>query len=69
MSLTRRPPLPPAYIAGTELTPGHSVEGRTMSKKNSNDNTGKGTSDLPVCSAVPQPTAPPGASIKIIIGK
>jgi hypothetical protein len=29
--------------------------------KNSNDTIGNRTSDLPVCSAVPQPTAPPRA--------
>jgi len=29
-----------------------------MSKENSNDTIGNGTRDLPVCSAVPQPTAP-----------
>ena len=30
-----------------------------MSMKNSNDTIGKRIRDLPVCSAVPQPTAPP----------
>jgi hypothetical protein len=30
-----------------------------MSMKNSNDTIGNGTRDLPICSAVPQPTAPP----------
>jgi hypothetical protein len=30
-----------------------------MSMKNSNDIIGNGTRDLPACSAVPQPTAPP----------
>jgi len=29
--------------------------------KNSDDTIGNGTRDLPVCSAVPQPTAPPRA--------
>ena len=29
--------------------------------KNSNDTIGNGTRDLPVCSAVPQPTGPPRA--------
>ena len=32
-----------------------------MSMKNSNDTIGNGTRDLLACSAVPQPTAPPGA--------
>jgi len=30
-----------------------------MSMKNPNDNIGNRTRDLPVCSAVPQPNAPP----------
>jgi len=30
-----------------------------MLMKNSNDTNGKPTCDLPACSAVPQPTAPP----------
>jgi hypothetical protein len=32
-----------------------------MSMKNSNDIIGNRTRDLPACSAVPHPTAPPGA--------
>jgi len=32
-----------------------------MSIKNSNDTIGNRTRDLPACSAVPQPTAPPAA--------
>jgi hypothetical protein len=32
-----------------------------MSMKNSNDTVGNRTDDLPDCSAVPQPTAPPRA--------
>ena len=38
---------------------GHNAAGRVMSMKNSNDTIGNRTSDLPVCSAVPQQTAPP----------
>ena len=34
--------------------------------KNSNDTIGNGTRDLPACSAVPQPTAPPRAPLFII---
>ena len=34
-----------------------------MSMKNSNYTTGNRTGDLPVCSAVPEPTAPPRAPI------
>jgi hypothetical protein len=37
---------------------GHSAAGRIMSMKNSNDTIGNRTRNLPVCSAVPQPTAP-----------
>ena len=35
---------------------------RIMSMKNSSDNIGNRTRDLPACSAVPQPTVPPRAS-------
>jgi len=38
---------------------GHSAARRVMSMKNSNDTTGNWIRYLPVCSAVPQPTAPP----------
>jgi len=34
-----------------------------MSMKNSNDNIGNRTRNLPVCSAVPQPTASPRAPV------
>jgi len=37
-----------------------------MSMKNSNDTIGNRTRDLPTCSAVPQPTAPPRASSEAI---
>jgi hypothetical protein len=37
---------------------GHSAAGMIMSMKNSNDTIGNRTQDLPVCSAVPQSTAP-----------
>ena len=40
---------------------GHSVALRVMSIKNSNDTIGNRTRDLPACSAVPQPNAPPSA--------
>ena len=62
-----RPSLPPGNIPGThfcyKLTQpqGHSATERIMSMKNSNDTIGKRTRDLPACSAVPQPTAPPRA--------
>ena len=35
--------------------------------KNSNDTIGNRTRDLPTCSAVPQPTAPPRAPLYIIL--
>jgi hypothetical protein len=38
---------------------GHSATGRIKSLKNSSDSFGNLTRGLPVCSAVPQPTAPP----------
>ena len=34
-----------------------------MSMKNSNDNIGNRTRDVPACSAVPQPTSPPRAPV------
>ena len=37
----------------------HNAAGRIMSMKNSNDTIGYRTRNLPACSAVPQPTAPP----------
>jgi hypothetical protein len=37
-----------------------------MSMKNSSDTIGNRTRDLPACSAVPQPTAPPGTPIYLI---
>ena len=59
---------PPGNIPGTHFyyrlsqTQGHNAAGRFISMKNSNDTIGNRTRDLPVCSAVPQPTAPPRAS-------
>ena len=38
---------------------GHNATGRAKSLKNSSDSMGNRTRDLPVCSTVPQPTAPP----------
>ena len=42
---------------------GHIVAGRIMSMKNPNDTIGNRNRDLPVCSAVLQPTAPPRAPV------
>jgi hypothetical protein len=56
---------PPGKIPGTQFCQrlsrpqGHSATGRIMSMKNSNDTIGNRTRDVPACSAVPQPTAPP----------
>jgi hypothetical protein len=46
-----------------------SVTGRIMSIKNSNDTIGNRTRDLPVCIAVPQPTAPPRAPTEQLSGR
>jgi hypothetical protein len=43
---------------------GHSAARRIMSMKNSHDNIGNPTRDLPDCSAVSQPTAPPRVNRK-----
>jgi len=59
---------PLANIPGTHFCyrlsqpQGHSAAGRIMSMKNSNDTIGNRTRDLPGCSSVPQPTAPPRAT-------
>jgi hypothetical protein len=45
----------------------HSAAGRVMSMKNSSDNIENRTRDLPVCSAVPQPTAPPRAAFTMVL--
>jgi hypothetical protein len=54
---------------------GDSAAGRIMSMKNSSDTIRNRTRDLPACSAVPQPTAPPSAprlnkwwAVKLAIG-
>ena len=48
VSLTYQPPLPPGNTPGTR-----SATGRIMLLKNSSDNIGNRTRDLPVCSVVP----------------
>ena len=59
VSLTHRPPLPPGNTPGTNFCwrlsrpQGHSATGRIISMKNSSDNIGNRTRDLPVCSVVP----------------
>jgi len=65
VSPTHRPPLSPGNIPGTHFChrlsrpQGHSEAGRFMLMKNCSDTMGNRTRDLPACSAVPQPTAPP----------
>jgi len=67
VSPTHRPPLPPGNIPGTHFCyrlsqpQGHSAPGRVMSMKTSKETIGNLTGDLPACSTVPQPTAPPAA--------
>ena len=57
----------PGNITGTHFCwrltrpQGHSAAGGIMSMKNSSDTIGNRTRNFPTCSAVPQPTAPPGA--------
>jgi DNA-binding CsgD family transcriptional regulator len=56
---------PPENIPGTHLCQrlsrpqGHSAAERIISMKNTSVTIGNRSRDLPVCSAVPQPTAPP----------
>ena len=54
-----------SFLLKAESTPqGCSAAGRIMSTKSYNDTIGNRTRDLPACSAVPQPTAPPAACPK-----
>jgi hypothetical protein len=65
VSPTHRPSLPPGRIPGTDFCyrlsrpQGHNATGRIKSLKNSSDSIRNRTRDLPACSPVPQPTAPP----------
>ena len=64
VSPNHRPPVPPrkyswySFLLEAEPTQGHSAAGRILSVKNSNDNIGNRTRDLPACSTVPQTTTP-----------
>ena len=59
----------PGNIPGTHVCQrlsrpqGHSAAGMITSTKNSNDTIGNRIRDPPACSAVPQPTATPGAPV------
>ena len=50
-----------ALRTGRLYAQGHDAAGRITSMKYSNDTVGNRTRDLPACSAVPQPAAPPRA--------
>jgi len=54
-----------SFLLEAELTPGHSAAGRIKSMKNPNDHIETRNHDLPACSAVPQPTAPPHTSLPV----
>ena len=70
VSPTHRPPLPPrtyswySFLLEAESPQSHSAAGRIMLMKTSSDTIGNRTRDLPTCSAVPQPIAPPRAPNK-----
>ena len=73
VSPTHWPPLPPGKIPGTHFyyslsqPHGHSAARKIMSIKNCNDIIGNRTRDLPVCSAVPQTTAPTRAAQDTVV--
>jgi hypothetical protein len=66
---------PPGIIPGTHFCyrlsqpQGHSAGGRIMWMKNSSDTIGNWTRNLPACSTVPQPTAPPRSDRWVVIEK
>jgi hypothetical protein len=69
---THRSSLPPGRFPGTHFCQrlsrpqGHNATGSIKSLKNSNNSIGNRTRDLPVCSAVPQPTAPPRTPLSMV---
>jgi hypothetical protein len=69
VSPTHRPPLAPGNIPGTHFwyrlsrPQIQSAAGRIMSMKDSNDTIENRFRNLTVCSAVPQPNAPPRATV------
>jgi hypothetical protein len=72
VSPTYRSHLLPGIIPGTHFCyrpsqpQGHSAAGRIMYMKNSSDTIGNRTRELPVCSTVPQTTAPTLTSLAYI---
>jgi hypothetical protein len=73
VSPTHRPSLPQegflVLISAKRLSrpQGHNATGRIKSLKNSSDSLRNRTGDLPVCSAVPQPTAPPRTPVVVVV--
>jgi len=72
VSYTHRPSLPSrkySWYSCLRLSrpQGHSAAGRIVSMKNSNDTITNRTRDLPACSAVLQPTAPPRAPYVLVV--
>ena len=65
VSLKHRPPLPIRKYSWYSVL--LEAESNRMSMKNFNDTIGNRTRDLPACSAVPQPSAPPRAPIYCVI--
>jgi len=59
----------PSFVSQAEMAQGHCAAGRIMSMKTSNDPIKIRIRDLPACSAVPQPTAPPRAPGRVFIGR
>jgi len=57
-----------SFLVKAELTPEPEYGGGIMSLENSIDAIGNRTGDLPACSAVPQPNAPPCAPITPLVG-
>jgi hypothetical protein len=51
-------------VGGRVDPQGQSAAGRIVTMKNSSDTIGNQTRDLPACSTVPQPTAPPRALVR-----
>jgi hypothetical protein len=68
LTFTRRKYFWYSFLLEAESTQGHSAAGRIMSMNNSNDTIGNRSRDLPVCSAVHQPIAPPRAPTSSLLG-